>query len=411
MQNNKYIGFCGMSHLGLNYLAAASSKKFNVIGFDKDEEHISNLKKNLLKIKEPGLEYTLKKNKKNIKFTSNLEDLKKCNLIFISLDINTNQKNESNYNEINKLLKSILSKLNHKFTLVLLSQVFPGFTRKILNKKTDVFYQVETLIFGSALKCAKNPARIIIGSNSKFITQYYKNYLNKFKCEKILTSLETAEFTKIAINLYLISNLTLTNTLNKISYDIGVIWEDVKRSLKLDKRIGKYSYLNPGLGIASGNLERDLSTISNFSNKTDHSKDLFDLWKRISVYHENWILRKMENIQVKNKFINILGITYKPKTNSLKNSVAIKLIKKFNKINFIGFDPEIKKKPKIKNLFLCDKMDRNFIKSDTLIIATNHKLFYEKKFRKLLNFKKIKNVIDPFGIIKIKDKKIKYQKI
>ena len=88
--------------------------------------------------------------------------------------------------------------------------------------------------------------------------------------------------------------------------------EDVKRSLKLDKRIGKYSYLNPGLGIASGNLE-DLSTISNFSNKTDHSKDLFDLWKRISVYHENWILRKMENIQVKNKFINILGITYKPK--------------------------------------------------------------------------------------------------
>ena len=56
-------------------------------------------------------------------------------------------------------------------------------------------------------------------------------------------------------------------------------------------------------------------------------------------------------------------------------------------------------------------MDRNFIKSDTLIIATNHKLFYEKKFHKLLNFKKIKNVIDPFGIIKIKDKKIKYQKI
>ena len=411
MQKNNYIGYCGMSHLGLNYLATSAIKNFEVIGYDSDKKHIDNLKKNIFQIKEPGLENALRKNKKKIMFTSQIEELKKCKLIFISLDIKTDTKNNSDYKEIFKLIHEIMNKLSHKFSLVILSQVYPGFTSKLKKKNIKIFYQVETLIFGKALNCAINPSRIIIGSKSKNISGAYAQYLKKFQCEKIITNLETAEFTKIAINLYLISNLTLTNTLNNISNNIGARWKDVQHSLRLDKRIGKYSYLKPGMGIASGNLERDLMTILNISSLENHSKNLFSLWKKISLYHEDWIIRNLNDIKINFKDINLLGITYKPQTNSLKNSVAIKIIKRLKNIRFHCYDPEIKTTPKIKNLFLYQNMNTNFIKSKILIIATNHEIFKRKKFQKLIKLKNIKYVIDPFGILSIKNKNIKHYKI
>ena len=75
---------------------------------------------------------------------------------------------------------------------------------------------------------------------------------------------ESAELAKISINIFLISSVTSTNILSEISENIGANWSDVSNALKLDKRIGKYAYLKPGLGISGGNLERDLETFRNF---------------------------------------------------------------------------------------------------------------------------------------------------
>ena len=98
------IGYVGLSHLGLNYLAAAAEKRFRVIGYDENKNLISNLKRNSNVISEPGLSNLLKKNKKNISFTFNLEDIKNCDLVFISLDIPTNKNNRSDLNKINNLI-------------------------------------------------------------------------------------------------------------------------------------------------------------------------------------------------------------------------------------------------------------------------------------------------------------------
>ena len=85
--------------------------------------------------------------------------------------------------------------------------------------------------------------------------------VKKFKCPVIQTSYESAELTKIAINMYLSSSVTLTNKLAELSKKIGADWSQISTSLRLDKRIGKFAYLEPGLGLSGGNLERDISTI------------------------------------------------------------------------------------------------------------------------------------------------------
>ena len=132
------------------------------------------------------------------------------------------KNNKSNFNFINKKLKSILKNLNKSSELVILSQVKPGFTRKIDWAKDKLHCMVETLIMGSALDKALSPERIIIGSNKKN-EQSSKDFLSKFTKNIINTSYESAELTKISINLMLISSITMTNVLSEICEKIDGI--------------------------------------------------------------------------------------------------------------------------------------------------------------------------------------------
>ena len=154
------------------------------------------------------------------------------------------------------------------------------FTRKIKWPKNKLFYQVETLIFGKAFERALKPERIIVGQDAiKKLPLNYIKFLNKFKCPVITMNYESAELSKISINLFLISQVTTTNSIVEISKKIGADWNSIKLALNLDKRIGKKSYLNPGLGISGGNLERDLSTIQTLAQKQRTSTILFQTFE------------------------------------------------------------------------------------------------------------------------------------
>ena len=83
---------------------------------------------------------------------------------------------------------------------------------------------------------------------------------------------ESAELAKIAINCCLVASVTVANTLAELSERIGADWSEIVPALKLDARIGQYAYLAPGLGIAGGNLERDLATIERLSETAAPSR-------------------------------------------------------------------------------------------------------------------------------------------
>ena len=80
------------------------------------------------------------------------------------------------------------------------------------------------------------------------------------------------EFTKAMINIYLASQVTTTNSLNDIIKNFeNVSWNNIKMVLSLDKRIGKFSYLAPGLGISGGNIERFAKSTQSFKENKDYS--------------------------------------------------------------------------------------------------------------------------------------------
>lgn len=405
------IGYIGLSHLGINHVAASAVKGFKVIGYDKDEKMIKDLKQGKINFYEKNLERNLLKNRKIISFTNKVEDLNKCDLIFFSQDVPTNLAGKSDIKKIKKLIFPVLKKLNKEATLVILSQVPPGFTERINWKPSKLYYQVETLIFSKAQQRALFPERIIVGRNlnNKFDSSYFR-YLKKFSCPIIEMNFRSAELAKISINIFLISQVTSTNLLSEISENIGGDWNKIKESLQFDRRIGKYSYLLPGLGISGGNLERDLKTTLDFSVNNKNFKDYLESIIKISEYRKDWIYRKFKNTpglrKIKN--IGILGLSYKEGTNSIKNSPALRFIKKIKnkKFKIYLYDPKVKYFKNNLNLNFCNKSSEVLYKSELILFCTPWKKFKEIQ---LDIYKNIKVIIDPYNIFKnFKSKKFKY---
>ena len=397
------IGFIGLSHLGLVSSISASEKGFNIIGYDDKSELIEKLNKGITELEEPNLIKIKNKNKRRIKFTNDPKNLNKCDLVYFSKDIKTNKKNVSDFKSINSLINKVKKHLNKRSTLIMLSQITPGFTRKIKWPKDKLYYQVETLIFGKAIKRSLSPERIIVGKANETvkINLKYMKFLKKFNCPILTMNYESAELTKIAINLFLISSIVTSNKLSEISSNLGANYNKIQSALKLDKRIGRFAYLNPGLGIAGGNLERDLINIIKISKKHHIDKKLFDSWNDNSNFMKEWAYRKFKRVNKKNIItkISILGITYKENTNSIKNSPAIELINKLRKYKVNIYDPVVKINFTKKNLINKNSISECLKDFDVLFIMTPWKKFKNYNFKKIFKKMKSVNIIDPYGVI------------
>ncbi len=397
------IGYVGMSHLGLNYAVATASKKLKVICYDEDILKINLLKKKKSPIFEKNLEKNIRLNFSNLIFTNNILELKQCDNVYISQDVSTKISGESDLKATKKLIDKTIKYLNKKTNLIILCQVPPGFCRSIDWNKNQLFYQVETLIFGQAFERALHPERLIIGIENKKnkINQTYLKLLRSFNCPLIVMNYESAELAKISINMYLISTVTTTNVISEVCEKIDANWKDISIALKLDKRIGKYSYLDPGLGISGGNLERDLYTFQRLQDKNNlNNKFILELKKK-SINRKMWILNILAKLKKKYKLkcIAILGLAYKVGTHSIKNSPGVQLIKKLKGHKIQAFDPIVKKIGNIKDLKICKNSHETIKGCDILILSTPWKEF--KKINSIFLKKNIRSkiIIDPYNLL------------
>jgi len=401
------IGFVGMSHLGLNYAVATASKKFKVICYDENISKINLLKNKISPIFEKDLEKKIKLNFSNLNFTNNISDLKNCDNVYISKDVSTKASGESDLTSTKRLIDKTIKHLDEKSNLIILCQVPPGFCRSINWNKNQLFYQVETLIFGKALERALYPERLIVGTENKKkkIKQSYLKLLRSFNCPLIIMNYESAELAKISINMYLISTVTTTNVISELCEKIDANWNDISIALKLDRRIGKYAYLEPGLGISGGNLERDLYTLQKLQVSNRLNNRFIQELKNKSISRKLWILNVVKKLKKKYKLknISILGLAYKIGTHSIKNSPGIQLIKNLKGFKIRVFDPIVEKIDKIKNVKICNNSHETIKGCDILIITTPWKEF--KKISSIFLKKNIKNrlIIDPYNLL---DKKV-----
>lgn len=390
------ISFVGLSHLSLCYSAAALAKGFEVYLVDS-ENVLNEYKINQLNIDEPNLRNIQNKFKNKLHFSNEIKSINQTSIIFLAVDINTDSKNNVTYERINSLLSQIQKGTKKGIPLVIMSQVEVGFTRNIKWPEKYKYHYVETLVFGEAMNRAMNPERIIVGkdNSSQRIHKNLNYFLKKFQCPILEFTFEESEFTKAMINIYLASQVTTTNFLNNIINNFeNVSWNNIKMALSLDKRIGKFSYLSPGLGISGGNIERDLQSLRNLLKKKNKDYSYISEIQKYSNIFKGWILEK---IPLNARNVGILGLTYKENTLSQKNSPQKLLIQSLKKKNIkymihdFKFDQLSSEKNIYKNLKDITKL------CDVLVIFHNIPMY-----QTLTVPRHIKCIIDPFVIMKSK---------
>ena len=340
------VGFAGMTHLGIISAAASAARDFDTVCFDADAALIARIKSGDLPVVEPDLPETLRQHAARIHFAADARDLKRCDVVYIAADVPTDDRGQSDLAGIRSLIDTVAAAMPPTATLVVLCQVPPGFTRSLTFDRARLFYQVETLIFGRAVERALHPERTIVGCDepARPMPKPYAEFLAAFRCPVLPMRYESAELAKISINCCLVASVTVANTLAELSERIGADWNEIAPALKLDRRIGQYSYLAPGLGLAGGNLERDLATVLQLSGETGTEAGLIQAFVRNSRHRRHWVLRTLHAEVLARKpdaVIAVLGLAYKENTHSTKNSPSLALISHLKPWRLRVYDPQV----------------------------------------------------------------------
>lgn len=407
------IGFIGLSHLGLNYGLATAAKGFDVVAYDPDAELAGRCSRGDFPIEEPGFEELFAANRARLHFTADAGRLATCDLVFYALDVRTNERNESDTGPLTRLIHDTAPALAAGATVVLLSQVSPGYTRSLiaeLAKRPDVkvrsfFYQVETLVFGAAVQRAMEPERYIVGARDPASPRpaRFAEWHAAFKCPVLAMRLESAELAKIAINFFLVSSVATTNTLAEVCEAIGADWNEIAPALRLDRRIGPYAYLKPGLGIAGGNLERDLVTVRNLADRHGTDDGIVVAWQANSVHRRDWALRRLQSElldHTPNPLIAVWGIAYKQDTHSIKNSPAVELFRALPTCRIRAHDPAATiPSAEFPHVTLCKSPLLALEGADALVVMTPWQIYGSIAGPELTGRLKGRLVIDPHAAL------------
>lgn len=394
----KTVCVIGLWHLGLVNSVGFAMKGFRVIGLDFNRSLINKLKKGKSPIFEPGLEEQIGKYLKDgrLIFVSSPKYVRKADFVVIAYDSQINEKGEVDISPIVDSAYKIAPNFTSRTLLVITSQVPLGTSEKIeaLIKKrnrdwqSEVIYVPENLRLGNALKCFLQPDMIVLGVRTGTVKNEVLSLYQHFNCPKISMNLRSAEMVKHALNAFLATAIAFGNEIAALSEKLGCDAVAIAKALKLDRRVGGAPIL-PGLGYSGGTLARDLTQLRKFARIKSYTPHLLEAIVKINEATFDQILIKLREKlgNLKNKKIGILGLTYKPGTSTLRQSPAVKIIKKLREAqaNCLAYDPkvnmeELKSYPFIKRVKSVIKLSKE---CDALVLLTEWPQFYKLHYGKL----------------------------
>ncbi len=399
------IGFAGLTHLGLCSAVAAASKGFQVNGYDSDSARVKEIAEGRWPVTEPGLAELAEGHRIRLAWRDDIGVLGLCDVVYIASDVPTDDRGCSDLSDIVALIDRVIPVLKQQAILVVLCQVPPGFTRGVAFPPGRLYYQVETLVFGRAVERATSPERLIIGCANPGVElpKAFGEFLRAFGCPILTMRYESAELAKISINCSLVASISVANTMAELCEKIGADWSEIVPALKLDARIGQYAYLAPGLGLAGGNLERDLATVLGLAETMGGDAGVIEACMRNSHHCRDWVLRTLHEhvLGVRpDAAIGILGLAYKENTDSTKNSPSLALLTHLTPWRVQVYDPVVSAAAVRQQNAVGAKSALEAARGmDALVIMTPWPEFQKLSPTQLAKILRGRTVIDPYRVL------------
>jgi len=413
----------GLWHLGCVTAAGLAELGYNVVGTDFDAKVVKNLSDGRPPIFEPGLEELLKKHikRKNLTFLFDKKTaLEGADFILVTFDTKVDEHDQVDLSDINRAADEI-SKYIKDGSIVIISSQVPVCTcskiKEAIAKKNrakfDVCYVPENLRLGEALNSFLKPDRIVIGANNDATLDRVKKLFEPLKCKTLTMSVESAEMAKHALNAYMAACISFINEISDICELSGASALDVARALKTDRRISPHAPINPGLGFSGGTLARDVQVLRTYGNMKNYDAKLLDAIIEVNDRRKHLVLSKLEKLfgGIKSIQVGILGLTYKPGTDTLRRSLSLEVAKDLisHGVRVKAYDPKITKAiPDIPKMEVCSTIEDVAKGSDVLVLITEWPEFKKLPLEKIKTLMKnpifldVKNFLDPREFKKLK---------
>ena len=405
------ITIIGTGYVGLVSGVCLSEIGHNVTCIDSNTKIVKALRRGQVTFYEPGMEDLILRNikKKRLHFTSSYEEgIKDTEVFFICVGTPSMKNGSCNTKYIQDAATKISKNIKSKSVIFVKSTVPIGtseivekvFKNNTQNLKIHIASNPEFLKEGDAINDFMNPDRIVIGTEEEYVKKIAKRiYQPIIKKNKMVLFIPTraAELSKYASNAFLATKISFMNELSILadSYDINI--GDIKEAMSYDERIGKY-FLNAGLGFGGSCFPKDLASLRHMFIINNKYPSLISATMEVNEDQRKRFQEKIQSFykprSFKQKNILFWGLSFKPNTDDIRDSQAIKLLKSLSKkVNHLYvYDPKgmhnaKKEINEIGNIFFIKSKYQHISKCDALILCTEWSEFSNPDISKLLKLK------------------------
>jgi UDPglucose 6-dehydrogenase len=336
------ICIIGTGYVGLVTGACLAEFGMNLVCVDNDRSKIELLRQGKVIIHEPGLEDLVLKNMKEgrLSFSTSIEEGVKSSLvIFIAVGTPSNDDGSADLKFVEEVAETIARHMDGYKVIVVKSTVPVGTCRRLKQliedhqirpSPFDIVSNPEFQREGSAIEDFMRPDRVTIGAESEQAIAIMKDIysaLYLIETPFVITSLETAEMIKYAANVFLATKVSFINEIANLCEVMGADVHHVARAMGLDGRIGK-KFLHPGPGYGGSCFPKDTRALSKMAQEKGYSFNILDAVIKVNDEQKKRMIRKIMGKvgDLKGKTIGILGLSFKPNTNDIRESSSIVII-------------------------------------------------------------------------------------
>ncbi len=390
------ITIVGAGYVGLVSGACFADFGHQVTCVDKDASKIAALQRGKIPIFEPDLDRLVQNNVKNgrLDFATDLGGpVREADAVFIAVGTPSRRGDgHADLSYVYAASREIAAAVDG-FTVVITKSTVPvgtGDEVERLIRETNPSADVavasnpEFLREGAAIRDFKFPDRIVVGTHDerarKVISEIYRPlYLNK--APVIFTSRRTAELTKYAANAFLATKITFINEIADLAEKVGADVQEIARGIGLDNRIGS-KFLHAGPGFGGSCFPKDTRALIKTAQDHDAPMRIVEAVLAVNENRKRAMARKVASVfggTLRGKTVSVLGLTFKPNTDDMRESPSIPLITALQDLGakIRAYDPEgmEQSKTELSEICYCDGPYSCADGADALVIVTEWEQF------------------------------------
>lgn len=348
------IVVAGTGYVGLVTGACLSEIGHKVTCVDIDENKVTMMKKGISPIYEPGLDELLKRNYEEgrLDFTTDYKNAyKDANIVFIGVGTPEREDGSANLDYVFKVCEQIAENVENNCLVVVKSTVPIGTNDRVEeflkeHVKAGIHIEVasnpEFLAQGTAVKDTLYASRIVIGVESKEAEEKLRYVYEGFNQPIVVTNRRSAEMIKYASNDFLALKISFINEIANVCEIVGANIEDVARGMSYDKRIGD-KFLKAGLGYGGSCFPKDTKALHWLANDSGYEIKTIKATIEVNENQKYKMFRKAKQRfgSLKGMKVAVLGLTFKPETDDLREAPSIPNIKRLldEGAEIVAFDP------------------------------------------------------------------------